>query len=519
MGTWVWRGATGEVEWDARMESLFDVRPGEFGGTVDAWAELLHPDDRDAVLAEFEVATASRATFDVVHRVAPPRAPGRWIEAWGRVFVDDATGEVTGARGVAVDVTGRKTVEQELARAHEWLALLARSGILLSSSLELEQTLKNLGRVVVPRLADACEVVLVDKDQLRRFVIAVDDDRAQLREMAPIPDIAHHPIRRVLSSGRPELIRLSTSPDDFGPVDVPTSARAIGITVAVLEPIRIRGDVRGVFAASWFVEPPDLAERHALVPDLAVRAALAIDNSRLFQAHRETSITLQRALLPDDLATPPEFRVASRYHPGHAGVEVGGDWYDVTIGRSGYLQASVGDVVGQGIGAAAAMVRIRTALRTLMFDRTPAQAMSDLSVHPAVLSAGFVTVLAVSVRGDGRTRISCAGHLPPILVDGGEVRVLETLANAALGVPTAHPYQQIELDLAPRSRLVMYTDGLVERRRTPVDEGIATLARVLREAGPLELEELADHIFDRLLGEDAHDDAALMIIELPATLA
>jgi serine phosphatase RsbU (regulator of sigma subunit) len=96
---------------------------------------------------------------------------------------------------------------------------------------------------------------------------------------------------------------------------------------------------------------------------------------------------------------------------------------------------------------------------------------------------------------------------------------METLADSALGIPATKPYRQIERDLLAGSRLVMYTDGLVERRRTPVDEGIATLARVLREAGPLELEELADHIFDRLLGEDAHDDAALMIIELPATLA
>ena len=166
-------------------------------------------------------------------------------------------------------------------------------------------------------------------------------------------------------------------------------------------------------------EPADLDERRELVPDLAVRAALAIDNSRLFQAHRETSITLQRALLPDDLATPPGFTVASRYHPGLAGVEVGGDWYDATIGSAGSLQASVGDVVGQGIQAAAAMVRIRTALRTLMFDRTPAQAMTDLAGHPTIVSAGFVTVLAVSICADGRTLIACAGHLPPILVQSG----------------------------------------------------------------------------------------------------
>ena len=518
MGTWVWRRSTDEVEWDVRMASLFDMAPEEFGGTVDHWADLLHPDDRDRVRTEFDAATTAASTFNVVHRVAPPRAPGRWIESWGRVFVDDATGEVTGARGVAVDVSDRKVVEAELERTHERLALLARSGILLASSLELEQTLKNLGRVVVPSLADGCEVVLLEKDQLRRYVIAVDDDKAALREMSPIPDSPNHPIRRVLDSGEPELLRVATSPEDFGPADVPTSARALGVTAAAIEPIRIRGEVRGVFVTSWTTEPPDIDERRALVPDLAMRAALAIDNSRLFQAHRETSITLQRALLPDDLATPPGFRIATRYHPGLAGVEVGGDWYDATVGKSGYLEACVGDVVGQGIGAAAAMIRIRTALRTLMFDRTPAQAITDLAGHRAVLSAGFVTVLAASVRRDGRTRITCAGHLPPILVENGVVEVLETLADPALGIPSTRPYQQIERDLAPSSRLVMYTDGLVERRRVGLDVGIDTLRGVVADCVSLDLDATADHIFARMLGDDAHDDVALMIIELPATL-
>jgi PAS domain S-box-containing protein len=524
MGTWVWRRSTDALEWDARMESLFGLEPGEFAGTVAHWQELLHPDDRDRVRLELDVATSAGANFSVVHRVAPTRAAVRWVESWGRAFVDETTGEVAGARGVAVDVTERKVVEAELERTHERLALLARSGILLASSLELEQTLKNLGRVVVPVLADACEVVLVDASvpgeppRLRRFVIAVDDDKAALREMAPIPDVPRHPIRRVLESNTPELIRVSASPEDFGPADVPTSARALGVKAAVLEPIRIRGEVRGVFVASWFREPPDMDERCALIPDLAVRAALAIDNSRLFQAHRETSITLQRALLPDDLAIPPGFRIATRYHPGFAGVEVGGDWYDATIGRSGYLEASVGDVVGQGVRAAAAMVRIRTALRTLMFDRTPAQAITDLAEHRAIVTAGFVTVLAVSIRGDGRTRITCAGHLPPILVEHGKVEVVETLADSALGIPSTRPYQQIERDLAPGSRLVMYTDGLVERRRVALDVGIETLRNVVIDGATLDLEDLADQIFDRMLGDDAHDDVALMIVELPATL-
>jgi PAS domain S-box-containing protein len=519
MGTWVWRRATDVVEWDPRMEVLFGVDPGQFPGTFDGWADLLHPDDRESTLAAFADAMERRAQFNVVHRVTSPRANGRWIEAWGRVFVDDETGEITGARGVCVDVTERKAVEEELARTHERLALLARSGILLASSLELEQTLKNLGRVVVPTLAEACEVVLVEGDDLRRFVIAVDDDKAALREMAPVPDIANHPFRRVLASGEAELLRLETSPEDFGPPDLPTSARAIGITTAALQPIRIRGEVCGVFAVSWFQEPADLDERLPLVADLAGRAALAIDNARLFQSHRATSISLQRALLPADLAMPPGFTVATRYHPGLAGVEVGGDWYDATVGRSGYLEASVGDVVGKGINAASAMVQIRTALRTLMIDRTPAQAMTDLANHPAVVNAGFVTVLAASIRPDGRTRIVCAGHLPPVLVADGKVTVVDTLADPALGIPTGRPYRQLELDLPAGSRLVMFTDGLVERRRSPLDVGIRALTHAIAEAADRTIDDMADHIFDRLLGTDAHDDVALMIIQLPAELA
>jgi hypothetical protein len=105
----------------------------------------------------------ARSSFNVVHRVAPPRAPGRWIESWGRVFVDDVSGEVTGCarRRPSTSRTASRS-RRSSSRTHERSALLARSGILLSSSLELEQTLKNLGHVVVPALADACEVVLDD---------------------------------------------------------------------------------------------------------------------------------------------------------------------------------------------------------------------------------------------------------------------------------------------------------------------------------------------------------------------
>jgi serine/threonine-protein kinase RsbW len=164
------------------------------------------------------------------------------------------------------------------------------------------------------------------------------------------------------------------------------------------------------------------------------------------------------------------------------------------------------------------MVRIRTALRTLMFDRTPAEAMTDLADHPAVVSAEFVTVLGVSIRRDGKTRITSAGHLPPILVEGGRVEVMETLADSALGIPSTKPYRQIERDLLAGSRLVMYTDGLVERRRTSLDAGIDQLREVVTECAALDLEDMADLIFDRMLGPDAHDDVALMILELPAIL-
>jgi serine phosphatase RsbU (regulator of sigma subunit) len=103
-------------------------------------------------------------------------------------------------------------------------------------------------------------------------------------------------------------------------------------------------------------------------------------------------------------------------------------------------------------------------------------------------------------------------------VQHGRVEVVETVADAALGIPSTRPYQQIERDLAPGSRLLMYTDGLVERRRVRLDVGIETLRNVVAECATLELEEMADQIFERMLGDDAHDDVALMIVELPVTL-
>src|SRR5687767_4282667 len=102
MRTWGWRRPSGEVEWDARMATLFGVGLDEFAGTVEAWTTLVHPDDRERMATTFEDAMESRTVFNVVHRVASTTAAVRWLESWGRVFVDDASGEITGARGVAV---------------------------------------------------------------------------------------------------------------------------------------------------------------------------------------------------------------------------------------------------------------------------------------------------------------------------------------------------------------------------------------------------------------------------------
>ena len=245
-------------------------------------------------------------------------------------------------------------------------------------------------------------------------------------------------------------------------------------------------------------------------------AVLAVENKRLYDRERGVAETLQRSLLPDALPTLPGLIAAARYSPGGPDAEVGGDWYDVFELIDDKVAIAMGDVVGRGIPAAALMGQLRNGLRAYAAERyQPAEVLGRLH---RLVHQHDPDHLATLVYGEldlttGRLRLACAGHPPPLVrrPDGSAV-VLDCLPGVPLGAIAHARYAESVHDLQPGSTVILYTDGLVEDRETPLERGIDVLRLGLAD-GPADLEELCDHLLAMgTAGRAVDDDIAVLAI-------
>ncbi|PVY96510.1 ATP-binding protein [Actinomycetospora cinnamomea] len=264
-------------------------------------------------------------------------------------------------------------------------------------------------------------------------------------------------------------------------------------------------------------------ERNTLMA-LAEPCAMALDRARLYRAEHQIADTLQRSLLPQALPTVDRLGLAVRYIPGATGTQAGGDWYDVVALDGDRVAVAVGDVVGQGTAAAAVMGQLRTALSGyLLAGHGPAEALGLLDGLTARIPgarASTAMCLILDLRS-GALRWARAGHLPALLVapasdgDGPAVRYLDDPAGHGplLGLPPdRRGHGEAVATLEPGAALVLYTDGLVERRGESLDDGLARLAEAAqrhRDAGP---EPLASALLADLGGRS--DDVALVVARL-----
>jgi PAS domain S-box-containing protein len=235
---------------------------------------------------------------------------------------------------------------------------------------------------------------------------------------------------------------------------------------------------------------------------------------------RKRADVLERSFVPERLPEMPGVRLAARFEPGGAGVEVGGDWYDVFELGGGNIGLVIGDVAGRGVPAAAIMAQLRSALRAYAFESyAPGAALGRLNKLSMTYGHSVMATVVYLVfdPGSGFVRIANAGHLPPLEAkpDGSTV-YLEEGRSLPIGVWRATTYQEAEYRLAPGSTLLLYTDGLVEKRRTPIDEGLARLARSVGR-GHEDLEGLCDRLLSTL-DPSAEDDVTLLALS-PIQLA
>ncbi|MFE1954053.1 MULTISPECIES: SpoIIE family protein phosphatase [Streptomyces] len=468
---------------------------------------------------------------------AAPDEDHAWSVSYYRL--EGANGQILGVANSVVDITERHRAAAEAERGRRRLALLAEASTRIGTTLEVEKTAQELADVLVPGLADIAAVDILDAalelrrgeegEGPRRFR-ALGFASAYPNQVAAAADRigslaayrAERLITRCATTGRPIMVT-HTGPADLAHIARnPEAAQLLaeaGVHSYLAVPLIAHNQVLGVVDLVRARNPVAFDEDDLLLAgELAARTAIAVDNARWHQSVRTAAETLQRSLLPGPLPPLHGLDVACRYQPAQSSSQVGGDWYDVLPLDGGRTALVVGDVMGHGIDAAAAMGRLRTAT----------QAYADLALHPAEilhrldrtafdLETHIATcVYAVYDPYRHVCRIANAGHMPPVLIPrGGPPRLVPLPSGAPLGVGGVH-YSTTEIALGPGDRLVLYTDGLVETRGDPIDDRLEQLLRLLSEPQG-SLDEVCTRLLEGLSGPGVADDVALLIAEVPVT--
>ena len=404
------------------------------------------------------------------------------------------------------------------------LQFLADASVELSSSLDYEATLAKVARLAVPWFADWCTIALDQDGELRTLAVAhVDPAKVALAEelqhrYPPDPGSSRGGYQ-VLRSGRSELTPDITEEMLNTIITDPEQRRLLrelNLRSAMSVPLKVHGRVLGV--VTWVAGDQGRRFDQADLQfgeDLAHRAALAIDTAQLHTELSEVATRLQRAILPADLPKVPGWLMAASYlQAGHS--DAGGDFYDVTPLGAGRIAVFVGDVMGRGVTAAAAMAQMRAAIRALVAvepdPRTVLLALDRLfEQYDFQQLVTMIYAVADPVRGE--IVVANAGHPPPVVRRAdGSVEVVSAEPGLLLGAgggerkPVTVPFDDGDLFLA-------YTDGLVERRDEDIDAGVARLASACAaadEAGDL-FKWLADVV---LAARDTRrdDDVAVLAV-------
>jgi serine phosphatase RsbU (regulator of sigma subunit) len=301
----------------------------------------------------------------------------------------------------------------------------------------------------------------------------------------------------------------------------------------MIGPLRSEAQTRGAFlvanrlGASGMFNRSDLR----LLETLVTQASVSLENGRLARMLAETAqradreqdkaLVLQRGILPPKLPRLPRTDMAVRYVPAAAGMEVGGDWYDVMRLRDGQIGVAIGDVLGHDLEAAARMGQARSALRAYATEgHAPGAVMARLNrllIQTDTEFMGTCCYLQLDPDSDLVTLVS-AGHPPPILIGtAGRSKLVGLEANLPLGVEERAIFEEVTIELPPGATLVLYTDGLVESRALSLEDGLARVTRTPQIKAREDLETLAEH-FLMQAPRDQTDDLTLLLLRNRTTL-
>jgi PAS domain S-box-containing protein len=507
------------------------------------------------VWAEFPeaVGTAFSEHYQRVATTGEPASFEAWFEPLAIWFQVHAFRTDAGLVVTYDDVTGLRRAEQareaavaareaeaaraaaaaaaaELAGRH--LMLLGDISSAMTSTLDTDEAVRRFAALVVPTLGDWCLVTVVE-DGRRRDVGQAHRDPALTEAMHRYAALrvrsnrASAPVPTSLRQGSPVVIQDFTG-EHLQAMVADEEARA------ALEPLQPHAVAafpliarEEVFGALTLVNGPGrgpFTEAELRTAGIASRrAALALDNARLATAQGEVAERLQRSLLSPPVQAD-NLETAVRYRPATKGISIGGDWYDAFLQPDGSTVLVIGDVMGHDLEAAAAMAQLRTMVRAIAYDRQdePSGVLRRVDLAVAGLGADtLATALVARVeqdpadRGSGlrRLRWASAGHPMPLLLrPDGTVADLDCPVGPPLGMGSRGPRSGGVAALPCGSTLLLFTDGLYERRSSDLDAGREVLRSLVRELSDQPLEALCDGLLAGLLGDGAEDDVAVLAV-------
>jgi len=435
----------------------------------------------------------------------------------------DPDGRLEAAVTIIEDVT---TVKQAEVRTR----LLSEASEVLASSLDYQQTLHNVAWLAVPRLADWCAVDLVSSagDRTSLAVAHSHPDKLRLAErlraLEPQTVPTDRGLGRVMATGLPELYpdvtdaMLAAGARDAEHLEL---LRALGMRSVMIVPLVAGGRPIGAMSlvnaeSRRRFDPATLA----FASQIADRAAIAVENSRLYTGQARIAATLQQSLLPKALPRIDGWALAALYRPAGEGVEVGGDFYDVFPGPGGWL-VLIGDITGKGVAAAAMTAMVRHSARIVGEETAdPALILGRLDATLRGQSElSLCSLLCLLIRG-AHVTISSAGHPLPLLIGGGSVEPVGR-SGPLLGAFADSQWLQTSVDLAAGESLVLYTDGVTDTVGAGNRFGDHRLREVLGGCVGCSPEDLLARLdkglTDFQVGPQADDTAALALRRDPSS--
>jgi hypothetical protein len=537
----------GVVVFDARLRIVWANRAA--GRIGDGLPAARWPGRRlGEVLPGLDVASIEQslrrvlATGEPVFDLEVATAAGGWADGdhvWSCIqfLVCGPDGQPAHLAHVMREVTGHALGQHRLALADE---ASARIG----TTLDITRTAEELLDVAIPRLADAGRVNLLGtviegdrhapqtrNQKMRLLQVALRWPAGVLLPTEYLRKTWYEIdpgklLHQRLVAGLPIFLPAfgAMTEDQFREVGSGTAleramtARQAGAHSQMIIPLTARGAIMGhVILYRLADSRPFTAADLSLACDFISRAAVSIDNARLYTRERATALALQRGLLPRHIPEIPGLQLAYRYVPAETAAEIGGDWFDVISLPADSCALTVGDVTGHDISAASLMGQLRTATRTLAaLGLTPAQLLTRLDQITADLTDAETSATCLYAACDlatGAWDIASAGHPPPALARPGHPAAFPGMLPGlplGTGLGEGGRYRATRLRLPPGSTLVLYTDGLIEEPAADISTGMARLATTLATLTTLPLADACDTLLATVAPGTADDIAILM---------